>query len=36
MKLLETEKLILQPARKKKLSFSEFEKAWKAFESSRT
>ena len=36
MKLLETEKLILQPARKKKLSFSEFEKAWKAFENSRT
>jgi hypothetical protein len=36
MKLLETEKLILEPARKKKLSFSEFEKSWKAFENSRT
>jgi len=36
IKLIDTEKLILQPARKDKLSFSDFEKAWKSFENSRT
>ena len=35
-KLLETEKLILEPAKNSRLSFEEFEKAWSAFEKSRT
>lgn len=36
IKLIDTEKLILNPARKDKMSFSDFEKAWEAFENSRT
>ena len=36
IKLIDTEKLILQPARKDKMSFSDFEKAWESFENSRT
>ena len=36
IELMDTEKLILNPARKDKLSFSDFEKAWKSFENSRT
>ena len=36
IKLIDTEKLILQPARKDKMSFSDFEKVWESFENSRT
>jgi len=36
IKLIDTEKLILQPARKDKMSFLDFEKAWESFENSRT
>ena len=36
IKLIDTEKLILQPAKKDKMSFSDFEKAWESFENSRT
>ena len=36
IKLLDTEQIILKPAQKESMSFSEFEKAWKAFENSRT
>ena len=35
-KLLETEKLILDPARQNNFDFESFEKAWGAYESSRT
>ena len=35
-KLLETEKLILDPARSEDFDFAAFERAWKAFEASRT
>mgnify|MGYP000704292184 CR=1 FL=1 len=36
LKLLKTEKIVLEPARKKGFNFAEFEKAWAAFERSRT
>ena len=36
IKLLETEKLILEPARQSGFDFDAFEKAWAAFEASRT
>lgn len=36
IKLIDTEKLILQPAKKDKMSFSDFEKVWESFENSRT
>ena len=36
IKLLETEKLILDPARASGFDFDAFEKAWAAFEASRT
>jgi len=36
IKLLDTEQIILKPAQKENMSFSEFEKAWEAFENSRT
>ncbi len=36
IKLLETEKLILEPARETGFDFETFEKAWAAFENSRT
>jgi len=36
IKLLEIEQIILKPAQKESMSFSEFEKAWEAFENSRT
>jgi len=35
-KLLDTEKLILEPARKEGFDFEKFKSAWEAFESSRT
>ncbi|WP_027256596.1 RraA family protein [Leisingera aquimarina] len=35
-KLLETEKLILEPARREGFGFASFEKAWAAFEKART
>ncbi|ATF17387.1 RraA family protein [Phaeobacter gallaeciensis] len=35
-KLLETEKLVLDPARKEGFDFDAFEKAWSAFEAART
>lgn len=35
-KLLETEKLVLEPARRKGFDFASFEKAWAAFENART
>ncbi len=35
-RLLETEKLVLEPARKEGFDFSRFEQAWEAFEESRT
>ncbi|WP_085902046.1 RraA family protein [Kiloniella majae] len=34
--LLETEKLVLEPARSKGFDFAKFEKAWEAFEAART
>ncbi|NSY40378.1 RraA family protein [Leisingera sp. ANG59] len=36
LKLLETEKLILEPARKHGFDFDAFEEAWQAFEAART
>ncbi|WP_264210803.1 RraA family protein [Leisingera thetidis] len=36
LKLLETEKLILEPARKPGFDFDAFEEAWQAFEAART
>ncbi|MFY0624093.1 MAG: RraA family protein [Pelagimonas sp.] len=36
LKLLETEKLILEPARAEGFDFEDFEKAWSAFEAART
>lgn len=36
MKMIETEKLILEPARKDGFDFAAFEKAWAAFEKART
>jgi len=36
IELMDTEKLILNPARKSRMSFSDFEKAWETFENSRT
>lgn len=36
LKLLETEKLILEPARKPGFDFDAFEEAWRAFEAART
>ena len=36
IKLLDTEKLILEPARQSGFDFEAFEKAWAAFEASRT
>ncbi|MFW8595099.1 RraA family protein [Cribrihabitans neustonicus] len=36
LKLLETEKLILEPARQPQFDFAAFEKAWQAFEAART
>jgi len=35
-KLLENEKIVLEPARQPRMSFEEFEKAWAAFEKART
>ncbi|MBO9479346.1 RraA family protein [Shimia sp. R11_0] len=36
LKLLETEKLVLEPARKEGFDFEKFEAAWQAFEAART
>ncbi|CUH52092.1 RraA family protein [Shimia marina] len=36
LKLLETEKLVLEPARKEGFDFEQFEAAWQAFEAART
>ena len=35
-KLLETEKIVLEPAKSGKLSFAEFEAVWAEFEAART
>ncbi|MEX3010523.1 hypothetical protein [Hoeflea sp. TYP-13] len=36
LKLLETEKLVLEPARRPEFDFTAFEQAWMAFEKART